>query len=701
MANGAGTTVVNMSIITDNGDLILGAAVVGILAIMILPLPTVLIDVLLTLNITLGIIILLTAIYTHKPLDFSVFPSMLLIVTLFRLSLNVASTRLILLHGDTGLGAAGTVIKAFGSFVVGGNYVVGLIIFIILVLINFIVITKGATRIAEVAARFTLDALPGKQMAIDADLNTGLIDEEQARSRRSEISREADFYGAMDGASKFVRGDAIAGIIITIINILGGLIIGVLQQDMDLMTAVETYTVLTVGDGLVTQIPALVISTAAGIIVSRAGSDNVLSAEFGREFTRHPRALVMSGGIIFLFGLMPGLPKLPFMILGGLVAFAGVNMGRAHQISEEKEMMAQEEDAAALPPGPEKVESLLPLDALELEVGYGLIPLVDEEQNGELLERIRSIRRQFALEMGFVVPPMHVRDNLQLKPGEYSFLIKGNEIARIELMLNHLLAMDPGDAKKKIEGIDTREPAFNLPAIWIPETKKEEAQFAGYTVVDLATVVATHLTELIRSHAGEILSRQDVQSLIDNVAQTNNKVVEELVPGLLNLGQIQKVLQNLLNERVSIRDMQTILETLADYAAIIKDTDLLTEYVRQKLSRSIIRQYETQDGELALLTLGQEIEDQLANSIKETEQGSFLAIDPEVGQQILAGLKTSIEEIVKLNHHPVVLCSPVVRRHLQKLAERFIPNLVTLSHNEISPSTKLKVLGEVGLGNAN
>lgn len=701
MADQAGNVTLKSFSLAGWGEILLGASVVAILMVMILPMPTHLLDLLLTFNITFGIIILLTCMYTLKPLDFSIFPSLLLIVTLFRLSLNVASTRLILLKGSEGTAAAGQVIKAFGGFVVGGNYVVGLIVFIILVVINFVVITKGAGRIAEVAARFTLDAMPGKQMAIDADLNAGLIDEDDARTRRASISREADFYGAMDGASKFVRGDAIAGIIIALVNIIGGLIIGVLQQDMNLVTAAKTYTILTVGDGLVSQIPALIISTAAGVIVSRAASDMSMGREFARQFTLQPKALTIGGGIIFVFGLMPGLPSFPFMALGLVVGFMGFLTIRQKKAVTVKEVDEAQREAAAVPPPPERVEALLPLDVLELEVGYGLIPLVDDEQNGELLERIRSIRRQFALEMGFIVPPMHVRDNLQLNPGEYAILIKGIEVARTELMLGHLLAMDPGDAKKKIDGIETKEPAFNLPALWIPEKKKEEAQYAGYTVVDMATVIATHITELIRTYADELLNRQDVQKLIDTVGQTNGKVVEELIPSLLNVGHIQKVLQNLLRERVSIRDLQTILETLADNAPMIKDTDLLTEFVRQRLARSIIRQYETQDGELPLLTLGEDIEDLLSKSITENDRGAFLSLDPVAGQRILTAMNNSMGVFLQMSYQPIVLCSPMVRRHLRKLTERFLPNLVVLSHNELSPTGKLKILGETGLADAN
>ncbi|MEW5723325.1 MAG: flagellar biosynthesis protein FlhA [Thermodesulfobacteriota bacterium] len=701
MAGEAGAGALKRISLAGGSEVILGAGVVSILLVMILPLPTPILDLLLTFSITFGVIVLLTSLYTLRPLDFSIFPSLLLLLTLFRLSLNVASTRLILLKGYEGEAAAGQVIKAFGGFVVGGNYVVGMIVFVILVVINFLVITKGAGRIAEVAARFTLDAMPGKQMAIDADLNAGLIDEDQARRRRAEIAREADFYGAMDGASKFVRGDAIAGIIITLINIIAGLIIGVLQRDMDVVTAAQRYTVLTVGDGLVSQVPALIISTAAGIIVSRAGSEMTMGREMSRQFTIQPRALLLAGGIAVVLAVLPGLPLVPFLTLGGLVTFAGYMTLRQQRTVSARRAETAKKEAAAVPPPPEQVEALLPLDTLELEVGYGLIPLVDEEQDGELLDRIRSIRRQFALEMGFIVPPMHVRDNLQLKPGEYAILIKGVEVARTELMLGQYLAMDPGDARKKIEGLETREPAFNLPAVWIPEKRKEEAQRAGWTVVDLGTVIATHITEIIKRHADELLGRQDVQKLLDSAAQTNPKVVEELVPSLLSVGQVQKVLQSLLRERVSIRDIQTVLETLADHAGLTKDTDLLTEFVRQKLARSIIRQYETQEGLLPLLTLGQDIEDLLSTAIHETDRGSYMSLDPDTGQKILNAINNSIEKFNTLSHQPVLLCSPMVRRHLRKLTERFIPNLVVLSHSELTPAVQLKVLGEAGLIHAN
>ncbi|MDR2198330.1 MAG: flagellar biosynthesis protein FlhA [Deltaproteobacteria bacterium] len=715
------------------GDVIMGLGVVGILLVFLFPLPTPALDLLLTFNVTVSVIVLLTALYTLKPLDFSVFPSLLLILTLFRLALNIGSTRLILLNGAQGTEAAGEVIQAFGNFVVGGNYVVGVIIFIILVIINFMVITKGSGRIAEVAARFTLDAMPGKQMAIDADLAAGLIQEAEAKSRREVIAREADFYGAMDGASKFVRGDAVAGIIITIINIVGGFVIGVLQNGLSPGVAAATYTIMTVGDGLVSQLPALMISTAAGIIVSRAGSESTMSREFVSQFTLRHEALALSGGVVFFLGLLPGLPTVAFCLTGIVILALAFALWRRRRMERLMAEGGGRRSAQALPggggpsgaapplsggsapgappagpqiqaPGPaasgapaaaEKVEALLPLDVLELEVGYGLIPLVDEEQGGELLERIRSIRRQFALEAGFIVPPMHVRDNLQLRPGEYAVLIKGDEVARAEMMVRHQLAMNPGDARKDVPGIPTTEPAFGLDALWIPEERKDEAQQYGWTVVTLASVMATHLTEIIRAHADELISRQDVQRLIDQVAQTNEKVVEELVPNLLSVGQVQKVLQNLLRERVSIRDMPSILEVLADHAPVTHDADLLTEFARQRLSRSIIRSYVTPQGELPLMTVGADIEDALARSINETERGAYLTLDPDTGQRILTAISNAVGELTRQNLQPVVLSTPMVRRHLRKLTERFISNLVVLSHSELTATTRLKIMGEV------
>ena len=678
-------------------EMLIVIGVVIVLAVMIIPVPTMLLDFLLALNITLSITILLIAMYTLKPLDFSIFPSLLLVTTLFRLSLNVASTRLILLHGNEGPLAAGTVIKSFGSFVVGGNYVVGMIVFIILVIINFVVITKGATRIAEVAARFTLDAMPGKQMGIDADLNAGLIDEGEARERRKTIAREAEFHGAMDGAAKFVRGDAIAGIIITLINIIGGLIIGVLQQNMSIMDAAQNYTLLTVGDGLVSQIPALTISTAAGIVVSRAASEDTMGSEFGKQLLGYPKAIYLAALTMFFFGLIPGLPHISFITLSIIIGGSVYLLNRRKEALKIKEVEERKKEKVEV--GPEPVEHLLLVDPLEVEVGYGLIPLVDKEQGGEFLDRVRSIRRQFALEMGLVIPPIHIRDNLQLNSSGYQIVLKGVTISHAELMVNHYLAMDPGDATRKIEGIETKEPAFDLPAVWIPEAKKEEAKLAGYTVVDNVTIMATHLTEVLREHAPELLGRQEVQNLLDNLSKSYPKAVEELVPNLLSLGAVQKVLQNLLQERISIRDMLTIVESLADYAPLTKDPDLLTEYVRHRLSRSFISPYIGEDGVLKLITMAQDVEDVLLKGVQKTEQGIYLSIDPKVADPIINSIKEESEKAMAKNIQPILLTSPTVRRHLKKVVEHFIPSLIVLSQSELLSDMRFKSIGEVSLMN--
>ena len=689
---------VGISSLTRNSDVLMAIGVVGMLVVMVIPIPTLMLDVFLSFNITFAIVVLLVAMYTMNPLEFSVFPSLLLLATLFRLSLNVASTRLILLYGNEGTGAAGQVIKAFGSFVVGGNYVVGMVVFLILVIINFVVITKGATRIAEVAARFTLDAMPGKQMSIDADLNAGLITDAEARKRRADIAREADFYGAMDGASKFVRGDAIAGIVITLINILGGLIIGVLQQGMSLAAAAENYTLLTIGDGLVSQIPALIVSTGAGMVVTQAASDSHLGNDMIEQLTGHPRAVAIASGVLVFFGFIPGLPTLPFLVLGSLaggLAYVTFKNQKAGLAAEEEKQGAIEQGKSL-----ERVEELLPLDLLELEVGYGLIPLVDREQGGELLERIKSIRRQFALEMGVIIPPMHIRDNLQLKPNQYSIIIKGVEVAGGELMPGYYLAMNPGDVKAEIEGIPTKEPAFGIPALWISEQDKEKAQIAGYTVVDLSTMIATHISEILKTHTYELLGRQEVQSLLDTLATSHPKAVEELVPNLLSLGGVQKVLQNLLREHVSIRDLLTIVETLADYAPVTKNLDILTEYVRQRLGRSITKQYETAGGELPVMTLDAEIEELISNAVQHTDHESYLSLEPAVAQKIVAQLTASQAKFNRENCQPVILCSPGIRLHLKRLTERIMPALVVLSHNEIDKKVKLKSLGVVSLSHA-
>lgn len=683
------------AILSESSDIGMVAAVIAILLAMILPVPTLILDFLLALSITLAIIVLITTMYTEKPLDFSIFPSMLLFLTLFRLSLNVASTRLILLHGNEGPDAAGDIIKSFGEFVVGGNYTVGLIIFVILVIINFMVITKGAGRIAEVAARFTLDAMPGKQMAIDADLNAGMIDENEARERRKEVARESEFHGAMDGASKFVRGDAVAGIIITIINVIGGIIIGV-AGGLDMATAASNYTLLSVGDGLVSQIPALIISTASGVLVSRAGSGERMGKEFSTHIFKRPAPIYMGSVIVLFLGLVPGLPAFPFIVLAatlsGSVYF--FSKGKAAEKALPPGASSKKEEAPE-PSGPEEVDHLLSMDIMELEVGYGLIPLVDKSQDGSLLARIKSIRRQFASDMGMVVPPIHIRDNLKLRPSEYRLLIKGVEMARSELMVNHLLAMDPGDVARPIDGIPTKEPAFNLPALWIPPDREEEARFAGYTVVDNSTVVATHLTEVIKNNASDLLGRQEVQHLIENIAKTSPKAVEELVPNLMTIGMVQKVLQNLLSERISIRDMLTIVETLADYATMTKDPDLLTEYVRQKMARSILAPYVQPDGTLNVITMDRKVEDILTKSLQHTEHGSYMSIDPGMAEKIILATKTATEKAMDMNIQPIVLTPPGVRRHLRRMVEHFLPTVILTSHAEIMPSISLRAVSKI------
>ena len=680
-------------------ELVVAVGIIAILVVMVIPIPTFMLDLLLSFSITFSLIILLVSIFMLAPLDFSVFPSMLLVVTLIRLSLNVASTRIILLHGNEGPAAAGQVIKSFGSFVVGGNYVVGAVIFIILVLINFIVITKGSVRTSEVAARFTLDAIPGKQMSIDADLNAGIITEEDARMRRRMLEREADFYGAMDGSIRFVRGDAIAGILITLINVIGGFAIGVFQQDMVVAEAARVYTLLTIGDGLVTQLPALVVSTAAGIIVTRATTDKNLPNELISQLSNNPAAFSIAAAALFFFGTIPGLPHIPFFILSALVGWIGYRLYQGRQQKERTQQKKIDEEKKT--PLPEKVESILPLDIMELEVGYELIPLVDADRNGELLERIKSVRRQFALELGFIVPPLHIRDNLQLKASDYAIVIKGVEVARGSVMTGRLLAMSPGKTEKEIPGVKTQEPTFGLPSIWINASTKQEAQMAGYTVVDPATVITTHIKETIKRNAQELLGRQEVQTLLDKFKETNPKVVEELVPNLMTLGKVQKVLQNLLREQISIRDLRTILESLADFAAKVEDPDVLTEYVRQALARPITKQYLAKDGSLSVMTLDQNVEELIHQSIQKTELSSYLALEPTVAEKILAKIREAVEAVTPmLETAPVLLASPLVRMYLRKLTERFLPDLVVLSHSEIVPTVQIRTLRVVTL-NAN
>jgi flagellar biosynthesis protein FlhA len=692
------TNIGRLTPLLRNQDLLLPLTVVAILAVMIMPLPPFMLDLLLSLNITVSLVILLAAMYILRPLDLSAFPSILLLTTLFRLALNVASTRTILLHGSEGTQAAGHVIQAFGGFVVGGNYMVGLIVFVILVTINFMVITKGAGRIAEVAARFTLDAMPGKQMSIDADLNAGIIDDQEAKLRRQEVARESEYYGAMDGANKFVKGDAVAGILITMINIVGGLIIGVLQDNMNVADAARTYTLLTVGDGLVTQIPALVISTAAGLIVSRAGAENNLGHEISSQLLIQPRAIGLAAAVLGVLALVPGLPTVPFLILAGL---AGALAYGLTQLARMRERSAQERAAApSVTPSPERVRPLPPIDSLSLEVGYGLIPLVDVEQNGELLERIKSIRQQTAQEIGIIVPSIHIQDNMQLKPGEYVIYLKGNEITRGELMTSHFLALNPDQNAGRLEGIATREPTFGLPALWIKREARERAISLGYTVVDLATVLTTHLSDVIRRHAHELLGRQEAQQLLDHLKDSHPRVVDELVPNLLPLGGVVKVMQNLLREQVPVRDLLTIAETLADWAPMTKDTDLLTEYVRQAMARTITRQFQNPSGGLAILTLDPAVEQTIARSIQTTGHSSYLTLDPAVAHQIAQSVGRSLERLSGTESQPLLVCSSQIRSHFKKLIDRFVPNLSVISYDEILTTATIQSLGTVTLAHA-
>jgi flagellar biosynthesis protein FlhA len=685
--------------ITKNSDALMAMAVIGILLIMIIPMPPMALDLLLTLNISISLLILLVGMYILKPLEFSVFPSVLLLATLFRLSLNIASTRIILLNGDQGIVAAGKVIKSFGSFVVGGNYLVGLIVFIILVVINFVVITKGAGRIAEVAARFTLDAMPGKQMAIDADLNAGLIDDKEAKERRREISLEAEYFGAMDGANKFVRGDAIAGIIITMINIIAGLAVGVFQNEMTFSDAAQTYTLLTIGDGLVSQIPALIVSTAAGIIVSRAGSEDSLGRDIATQLVVNPRAIGLVAAVLFGFAILPGMPAGPFMTLATLAGITAYIVHRS-KIEEseknEKEIKVLEKEKEA-----DSISYIQPLDVLALEVGMGLIPYVDESQDGELLTRIRSIRKQIAGEIGIVVPSIHIQDNLQLKPGEYQIFLKGNKIASGDLMINHFLAMNVDSAGGNIKGIHTKEPTYGLPAQWIKEDDKEDALTGGYTVVNLPTVLATHLSDIVRRYAHEYVGRQEIQSLLDTLKETHPKVVEELVPNLLSLGGVVKVIQNLLREQISVRDLSTILETLADHAPVTKDINQLTECARQSLARSISQQYQSPDNNLYVIVLDHMVEDIIMESVHPNESSNLPALNPELIQKIIRNLSGCIENFSSHAQQPVVLCSPHIRCHFKKLTEQFVPDLVVLSYNEIISSINIQSIGTVGINDAN
>ncbi|WAM36792.1 flagellar biosynthesis protein FlhA [Caldicellulosiruptor acetigenus] len=658
---------------------------------MILPIPPSLLDVLIAINLSLALVIFLNSINIKEALDFSVFPSLLLFTTLLRLALNISTTRQIL----TGQGENVRIVYTFGNFVIGSNIVVGVIIFFIIIIIQFIVITRGAERVSEVAARFTLDAMPGKQMAVDADLNAGIITEEEARERRKKIQKEADFYGAMDGASKFVKGDAIAAILITFINALGGLIIGVAMRGEDVTEAIQKYLLLSVGDGIAAQIPALLISTATGIVVTKAADESKLSESLIKQlFEFHPKVLYTVGGILAALALIPTMPKLSLFFLSGAMFAMGFRMDSSlKKIESIEEKQVEQKEVEELKK-PENVVNLLYVDPIEVEFGYGIIPLADKDQGGDLLERVVMIRRQLALELGIIVPTIRLRDNMALRPYEYRINIKGVEVARAELMSDSLLAINPGFVTEQIEGIPTKEPAFGLDALWISSSMKERAEMAGYTVVDLPSVIATHLTEIIRRHAHELLTRQDVQKLIDNVKETNPVLVDELIPKLMTVGEVQKVLANLLKERISIRDMVTILETLADWAPTTKDTDVLTEYVRQAMARYITKKY-VSGNVLEAVTLSPEVEEMIMNSIQKTEQGSFLNLPPDYVQKLINNLSNILEKLLSTSAQPIVICSPIVRIYFRRLIENIFPDVVVLSYNEILPNVQIKTVGMV------
>ena len=676
--------------ITRHSDIAFAFGLLGIIAMMVIPLPSWLLSLLIVTNIAAAVTILLIAIYTKQVLDFSVFPSLLLVVTLFRLAINIASTRLILLNGD-----AGSVIEAFGSFVIGGSIIVGIVIFLILLVVQFVVITNGASRVAEVAARFTLDAMPGKQMSIDADLNAGTISEGDARARRQQISAEADFYGAMDGASKFVKGDAIAGLIVVAINLIGGISIGVLQQGLSIGEAVSTFSLLTVGDGLVSQIPALLISTSTGLIVTRAASDTHLASDIGNQLFGNPRALFIVAAVLAGFGIVPGLPLSPFLLLAAIMGSIAWFVRERQRARIDELAEAQETEVEEQAQSVDSVISILQLDPLEVEVGYALIPLVDDERGSNLLHRITIIRRQIAMELGIVVPMIRIRDNLQLPANTYVVKLRGIEIGRGELMVNQYMAMNSGLATEPLEGIETVEPAFGLPARWITEAEKQRAELLGYTVVDPPSVLTTHLSELVRRYAPELLSRQDTHALLQHLREEYPTVVEELIPGVLTVGEVQGVLQQLLSEGVSIRDLVTIAETLADLGRQTKDIDTLTEAVRSAVARQISMQHRDENGLVHAITLHPQLEQTLAAGLQQTESGMALVMDPELMQQLLARIATRMEDAATRGHQPVLLTSARIRRPLRKLTARSLPTLAVLAYSEISQEVDVEAVGMV------
>ncbi len=685
----------NLRRLLRHGDIWLIVALFGTILLLILPVPPFLLDVLLALSIAMSLLTLLVILYLKTPAEFSGFPTLLLCITLFRLSLNVASTRLILLDGY-----AGHIIEAFGNFVVRGNYVVGLVVFLILVLINFIVITKGAGRIAEVAARFTLDALPGKQMAIDAELNAGVINEADARARRKSVEQEADFYGAMDGASKFVRGDAIAAILITVINIVGGFAIGMAQRGMTMGEALQRFTILSIGDGLVSQVPALITSTAAGILVTRAASKNDLGSELGNQLLFYPRAMAVLSGMLGLMALVPGLPLVPFSILalltGGL-AYSLHRHGPPHPVTAEPAQQGRTADGKSAAgtttetkPAAEKLETLLHVDAVQIELGYGLVSLADTRRGGDLLDRVTGVRRHFASDMGVLIPPIRLRDNLQLNANEYRFLVKGQPVAQGQLMPGYWLAMNATNSKTQLKGVPTVEPVFHLPATWITEVERKTAELAGYTLVDAASVLVTHLSESLKRNCSEILSRQDVQQLLDNLKQTHATVVNELIPNLLTVGQVQRVLQNLLAEGVSVRNLAAILEKISDHAHLTKNPDELSEYARRALGAQIAKPYQMATGSLRAITLDPKLEQQLAQGLRQSPTEVSLVMEPRLARHVVDSLSRFVQQMLSAGHPPVVLCAPQLRLAFRRFFEGTFQDVAVLSYAEIPPRIEIQ-----------
>nr|WP_300090035.1 flagellar biosynthesis protein FlhA [Sedimentibacter sp.] len=672
--------------------------IIAIILMIIIPLPEFVLDLMFIINIALSIIILLTTMYIKEALEFSVFPSLLLITTLFRLSLNISSTRLIL----TNNGDAGAVIATFGNFVLGGNAVVGFIVFIIIVLVQFIVITKGAERIAEVTARFTLDAMPGKQMAIDADLSSGIITETEAKRRRNNIQREADFYGAMDGATKFVKGDSIMSIIITAINFVGGIIIGMVQGGSTFAVVLQTYSISTVGDGLVSQIPALLISTATSMIVTRAASESTMNVDLTSQFKSQPIVLIISGIVLVIMGLIPGFPKVQVFTLAAMFIFLGYKLLDG---GSEAVMDKEKDDTVSEAPAPSEEEyfrnidniyELIQIDPIEMEVGYSLIPLVDEASGGNFIDRVVMFRRQFAQEMGMVVPSVRLRDNGYLNPNEYVVKLKGEEVARGEILVEYYLALDPGSLSGEVDGIETIEPAYGIPSKWITKDKKELAEIYGYTVIDPLSVLLTHLSEVIKAHAHELLSRQDLNQLLNNIKKENELLVQEVVPGVVSQGNLQKILGNLLREGIPIKDMETILETISDYGSSVKDTEMLTEYVRQSLKRTITRKW-SEGGQIKVITLSTDVEKIIISAINKSDKGSYLSIDPEVMQKLVGQLLEQISKLKSELSTPIILTSPFVRGYFRKLLDQFYPKAIVLSFNEIDNSTQIQALGNIAI----